>query len=519
MSGDGTTPAPHVDLVGAVVTVVESVRRRASTRGASVALIRGDVQVSFGELSSRVDEVAAAMRSMGIARGSRVAFLGRNSIEFFEVLLGAASLGAVTVPVSWRLAAPEIAAILGDSGAALVLADVEFLDLLGDGQVIVAIGAAPHGHVAYDVWSCSPGDSRLGDPPAARLDDPVLQLYTSGTTGLPKGVVSSHGAVAKSLALLADVAGMSPASVTLCTLPTFHIGGTSWTLAALASGGATVLLTEVTPSAILDAIARWEVSEMIAVPTIIQRVVEALDVGTRDVSHLSMIYYGGGPMTSHVIERALAAFGCRFVQGFGLTELPLVSVLPAEAHRGDPRLLRSCGRPARETEVRLVDPDTGREVAVGETGEIQVRSPRLMSGYWGKPELTDAVLDQQGWFRTGDAASRDEEGYLFIRDRIKDMIISGGENIYPAEVENVLMAHPDVSEVAVVGVASERWTEAVTAVVVRRSGSAPDAESLISFCREHLAGFKCPRDVVFTDELPRTPTGKLLKYQLREQLN
>jgi long-chain acyl-CoA synthetase len=385
--------------------------------------------------------------------------------------------------------------------------------------VIVAIGAPSQGHDPYDVWSSSPGTSRVAEPPVARLGDAMLQLYTSGTTGLPKGVVSSNEAVAKSLALLADVTGMSPESITLCTLPTFHIGGTSWTLSALVSGGATVLLTEVTPSAILNAIERWGVSEMIAVPTIIQRVVEAPDVGSRDVSHLSMIYYGGGPMTSSVIERALVTFGCRFVQGFGLTELPLISVLPAEAHRGDPRLLRSCGRVARETEVRLVDPNTGREVAVGEVGEIQVRSPRLMSGYWRKSELTDAVLDEQGWFRTGDAASQDEEGYLFIRDRIKDMIISGGENIYPAEVENVLMAHPDVSEVAVVGVASERWTEAVTAVVVRRAGSAPDEESLISFCRERLARFKCPQHVVFAEELPRTPAGKLLKYQLRAQLD
>ncbi|MCW2830448.1 MAG: hypothetical protein JWP31_1140, partial [Aeromicrobium sp.] len=432
-------------------TTVGALRHWARETPTAMALAHGRRACSFAELVSRFDSVGGSLVRGGVGRGSRVAYIGRNSIEFFEVLLGVASIGAVIVPVNWRLAAPEVAAIIADAGAGLVFAEAEFVGLLPADVSVVVIGPCDADgpdrpdQQSYDGW-CSDGP-RTGNVTDPHGSDPLLQLYTSGTTGLPKGVVSGHDAVARSLRLLALVTGMRQGSVTLCTLPTFHIGGTSWTLAALTSGSGTVLLSDVAPDDILGAIESHHVSIMIAVPTIIQRLVEHPPTSTRDLGSLATIYYGGGPMTSAVIERALATLSCEFIQGFGLTEIPLISVLPPEAHL-HPALLRSCGRVAPETEVRLIDPDSGRDVSTGSVGEIWVRSPRVMSGYWRKPDLTAEVLDGDGWFRTGDAASIDEDGYLYIRDRIKDMIITGGENVYPAEVENVLMAHPAVAEAA-----------------------------------------------------------------------
>jgi long-chain acyl-CoA synthetase len=504
------------DPAAGTVTAMESVRRWAQVDEAAPALFHGSTRRTFGELVRRCDAVGRALRGDGLGPGARIGYLGRNSVEFFEVLLGAAGVGMVTVPLNWRLAAPEINAILEDAEAGLVIVDAEFEPLLGSHVRAVVVGGEGGRSRGYEPW-CEAADRDAGSHEPS-LDDTVLQLYTSGTTGEPKGVMSSNRALAKSLSLLAEVTGMQRGTVSLCTLPTFHIGGTSWTLAGLTSGAATVLLTDVTPIEILSAIEAHQVTVMIAVPTIVQRLVEHPDLDERNLDSLETVYYGGGPMTSPVLERALSALDCQFVQGFGLTELPLVTVLPPQAHHGDPALLRSCGRAASETEIRLVDPDSGAEVAVGMVGEIQVRSPRLMEGYWRKPELTAAAMDSEGWFHTGDAASRDEEGYFYIQDRIKDMIITGGENVYPAEVENVLMGHPAVSQVAVIGAPSQKWTEAVVAVVVLRPGHHVSERDLVEFCRQQLARYKCPQNVVFVEDLPRTPSGKLLKYQLRAQL-
>jgi long-chain acyl-CoA synthetase len=512
------SPGPHGSaLSGAgTATAVDLVRRRAQADASAPALVHGSRSRSFGDLVFHLDAVGRALIADGVKPHSRVAILGRNSIEFFEILLGAASIGAVTVPLNWRLASREIEAIIADAEPDLVFVDAEFVPLLGRRVRAVVVGGGSDDLPAYQQWCASgaPDADLRGD----WRNDTVLQLYTSGTTGQPKGVMSTNTALSKSLALLAQVTGMVQGAVSLCTLPAFHIGGTSWTLAGLTSGSLTVLLTDVDPVAILDAIERHRVSVMIAVPTIVQRLAEHPQVRDRDLTSLKTVYYGGGPMTSSVIERALATLDCDFIQGFGLTELPLVSVLPSTAHLGHQKLLRSCGQAAEETEIRLVNPDTGAEVPVGLVGEIQVRSPRLMSGYWRKPELTAAAVDSNGWFHTGDAASRDEEGFLYIQDRIKDMIVTGGENVYPAEVENVLMGHPAVSEVAVLGTPSKKWTEAVVAIVVPREGHDVSEESLIDYCRERLARYKCPQNVIFVDGLPRTPAGKLQKYVLRDEL-
>jgi long-chain acyl-CoA synthetase len=491
----------------------------ADTTPTARALSLGERVLTFGDLDDRSNRVANALHDAGVVPGSRVAYLGRNAPEFFEVLLGTAKAGCVTVPLNWRLAAPELEAIIADSTAVLAVVAEEFCQLLtgvrGVRKVVVSREPCSSPHSSYEEW-ISAASAELPSR-TTNGDFFVLQMYTSGTTGKPKGVMSSDSAVAASMALLADVAGMRPDAVSLCTLPTFHIGGTSWTLAGLSTGCETVLIQDADPSRIMAEIDDRCVTTMIAVPTIIQRMVESAEVASHDLHTLETVYYGGGPMTSTVIRRAMESLSCQFIQGFGLTELPLVTVLPHEAHLAGEHLLRSCGRVAPQTEVRLVDPESGMDVPAGEVGEIWARSPRLMSGYWRQPEATAAVLDDAGWFRTGDAARRDVDGYLYIQDRIKDMIISGGENIFPAEVENVLMSHPAVQECAIIGVPSARWVETAMAIVVLRDGANADAAELINHCRSRLAGYKCPKAVEFVPELPRTASGKVQKFTLRSE--
>jgi long-chain acyl-CoA synthetase len=491
---------------------------RARDLGASTALIADGVDVSFAELDDRAGRLAGALLAASVGTGSRVGYLGRNSSEYVVSLAACGKLGAVMVPLNWRLAHAELVAILADAQAVLVIVDDEF-------TAAAETLRADRG-VAADVRlvdTRSPAGPRWYDGHAPHLPTSVppaeavaLQLYTSGTTGRPKGVLSSHVSVIESLRLLSRVAGIQPSSVSLCTLPTFHIGGTSWTLAGIFAGCPTVLLRETDAEAVLDTVAAQHVTTMIAVPAVIQLLVEALHDGDTRGKTLERLYYGGGPMTGPVLERALAAFGCEFVQGFGMTELPLMLALTPDLHVPGSPLLLSCGQLVPETEARIVDPATEAEVGPGSVGELWVRSSRTMLGYWNQPDETAKALLPGGWLRTGDAMHVDDDGFYFLHDRIKDVIISGGENIYSAEVENVLMAHPAILECAVIGVPSARWTETVKAVVVLRAGhSAADGE-LICFCRERLAGYKCPTSVEVVAALPRTPSGKVRKADLRK---
>jgi long-chain acyl-CoA synthetase len=314
---------------------------------------------------------------------------------------------------------------------------------------------------------------------------------------------------------LGDVARFSADSVSLGTLPLFHIGGIGWVLAGLNRGSTTVMLRDTGGDDVVRAAEQDRATILIAVPSVIRTILDAPTLPHADLESLETLYYGGGPVTQQVLDEALAALKCDLVQGFGLTECPLVTALPPEDHAVE--LLASCGRAIPGTEVRVVDPDTGTEAPTGSVGELWVRSPQTMAGYWRQPEATAAALVDGGWLRTGDAARMDEAGHVFMADRLKDMIVTGGENVYPAEVENVLARHPAVGACAVIGVPSRRWTEAVAAVVVLRAGHEATAEDLIDHCRGFLAGYKRPKSVVFVEELPRTPAGKVLKYQLKAE--
>jgi long-chain acyl-CoA synthetase len=492
-------------------------------RPSAAALSLPGETIDFAALDEGSSRVANGLLALGVDAGDRVAFLGGTSRHYFELLFGAAKINAVTVPLNWRLAPRELGLVLDDSDAKVLVVEGAFEEITNAildiaPNVLHLISLHPESrHRSYGAWI----DQQSSQDPQATASgiDIALQVYTSGTTGLPKGVMISNRALIELLVALAEVARIDGESVTVCALPMFHIGGNAWALAGLLKGCHTALLPEAEPAKTLSTIARLRVTVAFAVPAVIQKILDAPEMAATDCSSLQTLYYGGSPITDMVLQRALADLGCEFVQGFGMTECGLITALQPSDHdpTAHPELLRSCGRALPQNEIRIVDPKTLQEAPTGQVGELWVRSPMMMSGYYEKPDETYAAITPDGWLRTGDAARVDDGGYFFIEDRIKDMIISGGENIYSAEVENVLMAQGAVKECAVVGVPSERWGETVIAVVVLVDGSEVLQPALIEFCRARLAHYKCPTAIHFTDALPRTPSGKVVKQELRRR--
>ena len=498
--------------VPTATTLAGLVRELGATRAEAPAVTLGDTTRTFGELHARSSRVARALQAAGVTPGDRVGVLDKNAPTFYEVVFGAAKLGAVTVGLNFRLAAPEVAAIVADAAPRVVVVDPEFADLLpADGPTVVQLGEE------YEAW-LGDDDSDPGYEPDP--DDVVLQLYSSGTTGNPKGAMLTSANLMWTPRMGREFYGMGPDTVNLVPSPLFHIGGTGYSLTALGQGGHTVLVRDMDPAAVLGLIERHRVTHTFLVPAVVQMLAESPALEGTDTSSLQRIAYGAAPMGETQLLKAIALFGCDFMGVYGMTETAgtVVSLAPEDHDPGGPRahLLRSVGRPLPWLDLRVVDPATGEDAPVGGVGEIWVRSGQNTVGYWGQPGLTAETLVEGGWLRTGDAAYLDGEGYLYMHDRIKDMVVSGGENVYPAEVENVLYAHPDVLEAAVIGVPSDRWGETVKAVVVRRPGAGVTSPDLIAFVRDRLAHYKCPTSIDFADELPRNASGKVLKKVLRE---
>ena len=504
--------------------LADIVRHHARQRPRAVALhyLNDGRTWTFAELDQESNRVAQALAAAGVGPGDRVAYLDKNAPEYYTYLFGAAKLNAASVAVNWRLAPPEMAFILNDSESKVLLVGEEFLghlaqiELTVHPQVVVIGDPGATGYPSFEHWIA---DRENRDPAVpAQPGDTCYQLYTSGTTGLPKGVEITHhnflGAMEEGLA---DV-GMSADSVNLVCMPLFHIAGSGWGLVGTHSGASMVLLRDVDLPAILEAIERHRVTHALFVPAVLQLLVDLPGVDERDFSSLKLIVYGASPITEAVLVRAMQTFGCGFMQAYGLTETTGgIAILEPEDHDpGGPRahLLRSCGKPVPPNHVRIVDPETRGDCPEGEVGEIWVHGRQNMKGYWRNPDATAATIDAEGWLRTGDAGYF-KEGYLYIHDRVKDMIISGGENIYPAEVENALARHPGIADVAVIGVPSERWGETPKAIVVKKDPSLTE-EEVIRFCRSQVAHYKCPTSVDWADALPRNPSGKLLKTELRE---
>ncbi len=432
-----------------------------------------------------------------------------------ELLFAASKLGAVLVPLNWRMARPELAAVMADAQAPLLIAGPDYrvvaedvLERLPPGPGLVVAGDE------YERWLAAhePRDpGGRGEP-----GDVIVQMYTSGTTGVPKGVLTTH----RNLAVTAQTSrrwAFDERSVSLTPLPMFHIGGIGWAYCGLWHGATTILVRDFEPVAVLDILERRRVTNAVLVPTMLQMLTAVPGAADRDYGALRSIAYGAAPITTPVLKATLRTFGCGLVGLYGLTESTGgVVALEPEDHDHE-HLLRSAGRPYPWVELRVADPASGSPRGPHEVGEVWLRGPNVTPGYFNRAAETAAALTEDGWLRTGDGGYVDEEGYLFLTDRIKDMIVTGGENVYPVEVEEALAQHADVAEVAVIGVPDAQWGESVKALIVPRPGARTAPDELIAFARARLAGYKLPRSVDFVAELPRTPSGKVLKRELRRR--
>jgi long-chain acyl-CoA synthetase len=507
-------------------TLGDLARYQARERGAATALTFEGRETSFAAFDRHASQVAGALIAEGVTKGKRIAYVGKNSDHYFELLFGAAKMGAVMTPIGWRLAPSEAAFIIEDSGAPIVFVGPEVIGhaaevakLLAMPPKIVAMEAGDHGHPLYEAWrdAASEVDPKVAIEPS----DVAVQLYTSGTTGRPKGAMITHRNMLGGRRLAAE-AGMAwniwdPDDISLVAMPVGHIGGTGWGIVGLMNGAKGVVAREFDPMKVLDFIEHERISKMFMVPAALQIVVRQPRARTVDFSRLKYILYGASPIPLDLLRECMEVFGCGFCQQYGMTETcGTIVYLPPEDHdpAGNPRM-RAAGRPMPGVELKVID-EAGNSLPPGQVGEVATRSVSNMPGYWNLPEATAATVDAEGWLRTGDAGYLDADGYLFIHDRVKDMIISGAENIYPAEVESAIYGHPDVAEVAVIGVPDDTWGETVKAVVVLKPGAAPDPASIIAFARTRIAGFKAPKSIDFIDALPRNASGKILRKDLRE---
>ncbi len=479
---------------------------------------------SVAEVADRVARLAGAFQSLGVGEGDRIGILSLNSDRYSEYLLATPWAGAVLNPINIRWSAAEIAYSLRDSDTRTLLIDDTFLPLLPDlrsqssGLVNVihcGDGAAPDGLLSYEELVAA------GDPaPDAHRCGPDLAglFYTGGTSGHPKGVMLTHdNLMTSALGCLASGLFLTSGGPLLHAAPMFHLADLAIWLAQVCRGGTHVFIPAFRPDWVLEAVQTHRITDLLLVPTMVQMLVDDPAVDDHDTSSLQAVLYGGSPISAALLERAAVRLPtASFVQAYGMTEVSPVATLLAPQDHHDPTLRRSGGRAAPHSEVRIVGED-GTELPPGEVGEITVRGGHVMAGYWGKPEETAAAL-KGGWMHTGDAGYLDERGYVFIVDRIKDMIVSGGENVYSVEVENALARHPAVATCAVIGVPDERWGERVHAVVVLAAGQADHddlAEDLREFCKTLIGGYKIPRSVEVVDALPVSAAGKVLKRELR----
>jgi long-chain acyl-CoA synthetase len=487
-------------------------------------LTQGSDTLTWGEVYDHAKRVSRSLTAAGVVAGDRVAFLDRNGIEYFEVFFGCALLGAVSVAVNWRLAPTEMASIIEDAQASVLFFGADYAAAVKEfGPLVTCIRQ----WVPLDLfaeWRDTDSTVEAQDPGfEPGPDDVVTQLYTSGTTGLPKGAMISGRNISCILTEADRVFRIGGDTVSLVAMPLFHIGGTGWALSGMSRGGHSVVVRDMDPGAVLCLIEEHGITEMFVVPAVLMFLLATPELATADVSSLRTVFYGASPISEDVLVRSMNALGCDFAQVYGLTETSgaITSLMPADHDPDGPRaaLLRSAGRPFDHVELRIVDTDSGEELSVGAVGEVWTRSDQNMLGYWNKADETASVLSDDGWFRTGDAGWIDADGYLFLHDRIKDMIVSGGENIYPAEVENALLAHPAVADAAVIGVPDDKWGETVKAMVVRSPEASDDDEALvadiIAATRDRLAHYKCPSSIDFIEVLPRNPSGKVLKRELR----
>jgi fatty-acyl-CoA synthase len=502
----------------AAVMVLDRIRRSPLTTAMAVL---GEDEWTYAQLGHRVSAATAVLRSQGIGRGDRVAFAAGNGPHIIEYMTAAMALGAVFVPLNTRLSATELEFVITDAGCRLVVADKDLAHHLGPVQdalhaalVGVASAAAlPDGWLAADDLVGAEVEP-LRETVDTSPDEVAILMYTSGTTGHPKGVMITHDNLLAGVHNLMLIVTFGADSGMLAMTPIFHVAAMALVLCTLGTGGRVVIMPAFSPDGFYDALDGHPITFTFGVPAMLQMLAADERFAEVDLSRL-LLMCAGAPVPPALLDLYLSR-GAKVTQGYGLTESTgTVSLLEPSMAR---QKLGSAGLPFPMTSVELRDPE-GRVIDEPSVdGEIWAKGRCMVPGYWNRPEETEALHDADGWLRTGDAARFDEDGYLYITDRIKDMIITGGENVYPAEVEKVIAGHPDVAEVAVVGLPDDRWGEAVSAVVVPAPGATPDLDGLQYFAREHLGGYKVPRRLHLVEHLPRNASGKVLKRQLRADL-
>ena len=505
--------------------LADVIRIQAKTHGDATVFEFEGRTTTFAQFDRHANQIANGLIAMGVRPNERVAYLGKNSDIFFELMLGAIKARAVMAPVNWRLAGPEVAYIVEDCKAAVLFVGPEFVDLVRSikaqmpsvRHIMTAEGGAPEWKDVIP-WRDAQSDADPALPIAET--DVAIQLYTSGTTGKPKGAMLSH---ANFLALVRAGKDNKPDwntwtedDVSLIAMPIFHIGGSGWGMLGIYSGAKGVIAREFDPTRILDLFEQFKITKLFMVPAAMQFVVRQPRAREMDFSHLRYMLYGASPIPAALLKECMAVFKCGFVQMYGMTETTgtIVALAPEDHIEGAERM-RSAGKPLPGVEIAIVDAE-GNRLPPRQVGEIVTRSGSNMVGYWNLPEATMQTLGGDNWLRTGDAGYMDEDGFVYIHDRIKDMIISGAENIYPAEVESAICDHPDVAEAAVIGIPDDQWGESVKAIIVMKPGKSATAADIIGFTRSRIGGFKTPKSVEFVAALPRNPSGKILRRQLRD---
>jgi acyl-CoA synthetase (AMP-forming)/AMP-acid ligase II len=493
----------------------------AGTQPDAPAISYAGTMLTWSQLALRVRQNAAAQRAAGLVPGDRIAVLDLNHPSCLELTLGCAHLGTANAVVNFRLAPPEISYLINDAAARVLFVGPDFADAaeklrpeLPTVERVIRIGGPDD---EYEAWLAAQ-EPDAADP-AADPDGCFVQLYTSGTTGHPKGALLTHRGMTAHARHVATDVGVTPESRVQIAMPLFHVGGTSYSLVGLRNGAHLHVLRTPDPVAVLEMLESERITHTFLVPALLAAMTQVPGAAQRDYSALRSLAYGASPMPLPVLRACLKLFPGVMHQVYGMTEAcGVVTSLGPEDHE-DPAVehrLVSAGTPIPGVEIEIHDPATGERVPTGEPGEVWLRTEQLMGGYWGKQEETAATITPDGWLRSGDGGHLDADGYLYVTDRIKDLIISGGENVYPAEIERVLAEHPSVDDIAVIGVPDDQWGEVPKAVVVAASGAEVDEQALIDYCRGHLAAFKCPKSVDVVAELPRNPTGKVLKKELRE---
>ncbi len=493
-----------------------------SQRGDSTALVFEGIDTSWLELNQKAEQTAFRLLSEGVALDDRVLYLGKNSDDFWISMYGTAKAGACFCPLNWRLSMPELQNIISDTDATFAFVQPEFLplwtEILEESGNDIASQLVDRDQGQDDPFQLWIREAVPQDLPHVAMDQGAIQLYTSGTTGQPKGVVITHDNFnhMRLCEHFEDAFSYLPEDRFLVALPNFHLLAIGLGLQNMYNGGALLVQKQFEPAANLAAITNDKPTITAFAPAMIQMLLDHPDAASTDFSSLRLCMYAGSPISLGLIKRAIDTMPCEFMQFYGATETSGATTLlrPNEHNLEDEEKLKSCGKPLPLIDLRIVD-EQGNDVSDGQPGELWIRSPSLASGYWKKPEATSAVFEN-GWYHSGDIAIRDSGGLYYIHDRLQDMIVSGGENIYSTEIESVLSTHPAVAASAVIGVPDERWGEAVKACIVLKPDSEVTEQDLLDFCRDRIAGYKMPKSIDFHESFPMTGSGKISKLTLRK---